>query len=108
MLICVTILIILMLFQNRPAGDKRGRCGRLGAREHRVGYPCYSAILNSSFYAYSAIVDSFVIAFFYVEKQSLSMAFPVLTDAAVLALTNKPILCFKLMFWSRWLLFWLW
>jgi len=39
MLIYVTILIILMLFQHRPTGDKRGRCGRPGAREHRVGDP---------------------------------------------------------------------
>jgi len=76
MLICVAILIILMLFQNRPAGDKRGRCGRLGAREHRVGYPCYSAILNSSFYAYSAIVDSFVIAFFMLRNSLSLWPFP--------------------------------
>jgi len=40
MLIYVMILIILMLFQNRPAGDKRGPCGRPGAREHCVGDPC--------------------------------------------------------------------
>jgi len=39
MLIYVTILIILMLFQNRPTGDQRGPCGRPGAREHRVGDP---------------------------------------------------------------------
>jgi len=29
-----------MLFQNRPAGDKRGPCERPGAREHCVGDPC--------------------------------------------------------------------
>jgi len=40
MLIYVTILIILMLFQNRPAGDKRGPFGQPGALEHHVGDPC--------------------------------------------------------------------
>jgi len=39
MLIYVTILIILMLFQNRPAGDQRGPCGRPGARQQRVCDP---------------------------------------------------------------------
>ena len=42
MLIYATILIILKLFQNRPAGDQRGPCGRPGAREHRVGDPWYN------------------------------------------------------------------
>ena len=32
----------------------------------------HSAILNNSFYAYSAIVDNFVIVCFYVEKHYLS------------------------------------
>jgi len=40
MLIYVTRLIIIMLFQNRPAGDQRGPCRRFGAREHSVGDSC--------------------------------------------------------------------
>jgi len=35
--IYVTILIILMLFQNRPAGSQRGPRGWPGARQHCVG-----------------------------------------------------------------------
>jgi len=31
--------LIVTVFQNRPAGDQRGPCGRLGASEHRVGDP---------------------------------------------------------------------
>ena len=52
----------------------------------------YNPILNSSFYAYSDIVDSFVIDYFYVEKHYIPQY----------ALTNKLSLClFKLIFWSR-------
>jgi len=35
---------------------------------HVPAFHTNGAILNSSFYAYSAIVDSFVIVCFYVEK----------------------------------------
>jgi len=38
----VTILIILMLSQNRPAGNQRGPCGQPGSREHRVSDPWFS------------------------------------------------------------------
>jgi len=52
---------------------------------YNPAFHVYRAILNSSFYAYSAIVDSFVIVCFYAEKHYVSLS-----------------LClFKLMFWSR-------
>jgi len=35
---------------------------------HNLTFHAYNANLNSSFHAYSAIGDSFVIACFYVEK----------------------------------------
>jgi len=34
------MLIILMLFQNRPGDDQCGPRGRPHAREHSVGDPC--------------------------------------------------------------------
>jgi len=53
----------------------------------------------SFFYAYSAIVDSFLIVSFFWE----------ILHSAALSLTKKLSLCLiKPMFWSRWLLFWVW
>jgi len=66
---------------------------------HKPTFHAYSTILYSLFYAYSAIVDSFVIVSFFWET----------LHSAVLSLTNKISLCFfKPMFWSRCLLFWVW
>jgi len=32
--------MLYFYFQNRPAGNPRGPCGRPGARGHHVGDPC--------------------------------------------------------------------
>ena len=59
-----------------------------------------SAILDSLFYFYSAIVNSFVIAIFFLDKHYILQYYRWLTSLS---------LClFKPMFWSKWLLLWVW
>ena len=56
--------------------------------------------LQAGFHAYSAIIDSFVIVSFFSWETLYS---------AVLSFTNMLRLCQTVpMFWSRWLLFWVW
>jgi len=50
---------------------KLARDGIAPKRSITYAIHAYSAILNSSFYAYSVVVDSFVIACFYVEKHCI-------------------------------------
>jgi len=55
-------------------------------------FNAYNAILNSSSYVYSAIVDTFVIVCFRIEKHYIPQY----------ALNNKlSSYLFELMFWSR-------
>jgi len=65
MVIHVMILIILKLFQNRPAGDQRGPCGWPDAREYCFGDPCYTRYMFD-FFIFSHI--------FTVSVQSVSQA----------------------------------
>jgi len=66
---------------------------------YKPTFHIYRAILESFFYAYSAIVDSFVIVSFFLEKHYISYS-------VVLSLTNMLRLFLIMpMFWSRWLLF---
>jgi len=65
----------------------------------QTGFHAYIAILDSFFYAYSAM-GSFVVVSFFLGKHLFF---------AILPLTNKLSLClFKAMLWSRWLLLWVW
>jgi len=64
---------------------------------HKPTFHVYSNILDSFFYAYSAIMDSFVIVSFF-EKHYIPQYYRWLTSLCL----------FKPMFWSRWLLFWVW
>jgi len=46
----------------------------------QTGFSCHSAILGSSFYACSAIVDSFVVVYFFLEKHYIPQYYPSLTS----------------------------
>jgi len=95
----VTFVIVPHSFPEGDSSDETSTLWHCVKKINHLRLCQETMAYNPAFHACSAIVDIFVIVCFHVEKHCIPRY----------ALTNKLSLClFKLMFWSRWLLFWVW